>query len=62
MKGLLSPVLRGAEPLSALIYEIAAASGRSPHVVNEVVVSNAFVLVRRGEAELGLDFNIGDFA
>lgn len=59
---LLSPVLRNAEPMSRLIHEIVVASARAPKVIDEVVVSDGFVLVRRGDERLDGHFDIRNHA
>ena len=58
----LPAIFHNTAPMSDLIKTIVAASGVSPHVVAEVVTGVAFVIVRRGDAVLGADFDIRSFA
>ena len=61
-EALLPPEFHNVAPMSELIKTIVVASAISPQVVAEVVTGAAFVLVRRGEAELGADFDVRNFA
>ena len=61
-EGLLPPQFRDTAPMSDLIKDIVIASAFHSQIISEVVTNSAFVLVRRGEAEIKPGFDIREFA
>ena len=61
-EALLTPELRDSAPMSILINEIVMSSARASNVVDEVLISDGFVLVRRGGETLDDSFDIRRFA
>ncbi len=48
--------------LAGLVMEIMVAAARTPHLIEDILVNEAFVAVRKGSLAIGEDFDIRAFA
>jgi hypothetical protein len=61
-EAMLPSIIRESPPMSILINEIVIASARASNVISQVQISDAFVLVQKGNQPLNEEFDIRDFA